>query len=850
MKIGNIEVKKLYLGALELEKVYAGIHLAYTKSHPVPVEYDGLTFTAQEAGSTILYAPSTVSTAEYSTNGTNWISADNVTITLSNVGDKVYFRGVISGNQTASNCAKFIMTGLVAASGSIMSMYNNNPDDLILSYNYTFYGMFKDCTSLVTAPELPATTLTSNCYNHMFYGCTSLTTAPELTTTTLTSYCYAYMFQNCTSLINLPELPATTVLDRSYYYMFNGCTSLVDISNFELPGTTLNINSYGYMFANCSSIEKAPELPVANLASNCYAYMFQNCVSLTETPIIYNEPNASSCYSSMFSGCSNLSKITVDVATWDISNTGGWVKNVAATGAFYNLGGAYIPFGTSGIPTGWIIAKENLTFTAQQANSTIKYNKCSVTTAEYSTDGTNWNNANGVTITLANVGDKVYFRGKVSGNQSDSVYANFTMTGLVGASGSLMSMYNNNPNDTTMTYEKSLQTLFRDCTSLVTTPELPATTLSINCYNNLFYGCTSLVTAPELPATDLKDGCYYHMFYGCTSLVTAPELPATTLKTYCYTGMFYGCTSLVTAPELPATALITSSYGNQWTSTDGMFYGCSSLNYIKCLATSMQSNSTTNWVYGVASTGTFVTPSTTNWTTGVSGIPTGWTRVNSDPQTEYDGLTFTAKQANSTVKYTKSSYTTAEYSTDGTNWNNANDVTITLANVGDKVYFRGEISGTQSSSNYANFTMTGIIAASGSIMSMYNKDAEETTISTPWSFYRLFYNCTSLTTAPDLTATTLSGGNMYNEMFYACTSLEKSGKIYTAPSKTATFKITFSGCNSLSYIEYYGSSWNTSNASSWVNGVASQGDFYNLGGASITSGTSGIPSGWTTHTTK
>ena len=34
--------------------------------------------------------------------------------------------------------------------------------------------MFYGCTSLVEAPELPATTLAERCYSDMFYGCTSL----------------------------------------------------------------------------------------------------------------------------------------------------------------------------------------------------------------------------------------------------------------------------------------------------------------------------------------------------------------------------------------------------------------------------------------------------------------------------------------------------------------------------------------------------------------------------------------------------------------------------------------------------------------------------------------------------
>jgi hypothetical protein len=57
-----------------------------------------------------------------------------------------------------------------------------------------------------------------------------------------------------------------------------------------------------------------------------------------------------------------------------------------------------------------------------------------------------------------------------------------------------------------------------------------------------------------------------------------------------------------------------------------MFYGCTSLNHIVCLATNISaSNCTTDWVNGVASTGTFVKDhNMTSWTTGNSGIPTGW----------------------------------------------------------------------------------------------------------------------------------------------------------------------------------------------------------------------------------
>ena len=110
----------------------------------------------------------------------------------------------------------------------------------------------------------------------------------------------------------------------------------------------------------------------------------------------------------------------------------------------------------------------------------------------------------------------------------------------------------------------------------------------------------------------------------CTSLTTAPDLPATTLVDHCYREMFYGCTNLTTAPTLPAPTLVNQCYYY-------MFYGCSHLNSITCLATSgiSENSSTSSWVYGVSSTGTFTKASgVTSWPTGSYGIPSGWTVVS------------------------------------------------------------------------------------------------------------------------------------------------------------------------------------------------------------------------------
>lgn len=162
--------------------------------------------------------------------------------------------------------------------------------------------------------------------------------------------------------------------------------------------------------------------------------------------------------------------------------------------------------------------------------------------------------------------------------------------------------------------------MFKGCSSLTKAPELPATTAAYDCYKYMFQDCYSLTTPPpELPATTLAISCYESMFQDCWLLTTAPKLPAINLTMSCYSSMFQNCTSLTTAPELPATTLLDACYNS-------MFSGCSSLNYIKMLATDVSDSSCLSWwVYGVASSGTFVKDASTTLPTGINGIPDGWT---------------------------------------------------------------------------------------------------------------------------------------------------------------------------------------------------------------------------------
>ena len=273
----------------------------------------------------------------------------------------------------------------------------------------------------------------------------------------------------------------------------------------------------------------------------------------------------------------------------------------------------------------------------------------------YSIDnGTTWSAASSITLSV-NAGDKILWKGittpqlgsgigkfsgdtnvryTVEGNIMALLYGDDfkEQTSLEGKDYAFFYLFGGNPNVTSAENlslpaitlaNQFYRQMFQGCTSLTTAPELPATTLATNCYYSMFRGCTSLTTAPQLPATTLTSGCYSYMFNGCTSLTTAPELPATTLANNCYNNMFNGCTNLTTAPDLPATTLVDYCYSS-------MFKGCTSLNSIKCLATEIHIWScTTNWVSGVAASGTFTKASSmSSWTEGTSGIPSGWTVVD------------------------------------------------------------------------------------------------------------------------------------------------------------------------------------------------------------------------------
>lgn len=236
---------------------------------------------------------------------------------------------------------------------------------------------------------------------------------------------------------------------------------------------------------------------------------------------------------------------------------------------------------------------------------------------QYKINNGEWQTWDLSAVSLAD-GDKMYLKSDDARPMSEAgyIYKYFVMTGSIAASGNIMSLLN----FITTLADYVFYYLFKDCKSLTSAPELPATTLANFCYAFMFSGCTSLTTAPTLPATTLAQRCYFAMFENCNALTTAPELPVTALKWYCYQNMFGGCTSLTTAPTLPATTLVEGCYYF-------MFHNCTKLNYVKAMfiETTSANPALANWLTGVAQYGTFIKNADATWTNIDANVPPFWT---------------------------------------------------------------------------------------------------------------------------------------------------------------------------------------------------------------------------------
>ena len=265
---------------------------------------------------------------------------DNNTLTLENVGDRVYFYGTegrfssMAVNMGYANPQAFNVfqgTGKLKTGGMLQSLLGRDCPEMNTDYCFTglFYyntalvdaselvlcenlvkgcyrDMFSNCSNLVYGPcgFSEAEIAPDQCYYDMFYKCSKLTTAPAvLPATTVGQSAYYYMF-NGTAITSAPYLPATNIAGSCYAFMFENCTSLLTTQEV-LPATTLAPSCYLGMYSNCRKLSIPPRLPAMTMASGCYRWMFDNA-GITQCPDLPATTLADNCYYGMFDSCFNL----------------------------------------------------------------------------------------------------------------------------------------------------------------------------------------------------------------------------------------------------------------------------------------------------------------------------------------------------------------------------------------------------------------------------------------------------------------------------------------------------------------------------------------------------------------
>lgn len=242
------------------------------------------------------------------------------------------------------------------------------------------------------------------------------------------------------------------------------------------------------------------------------------------------------------------------------------------------------------------------------------------TNLEYSFNKTSWTQLHlGSTVSLQ-AGDKIYFRGYnpngwsygrgPDGSSSNNYWTTLMFSAKYNVSGNIMTLIDKVGETTTIPCAYCFLRLFSNDGGGTTIPnkskmvsakylEMPATTITRNCYNNMFNNNDELLYPPQiLPATTLYRSCYQNMFMRDYKLLEGPILPAATLVQECYANLFYNCSALK-----KITCYATSGMGSGTSGTSG----------------------TGNWVLNVPAGGDFYKASSASWPTGTAGIPSGWT---------------------------------------------------------------------------------------------------------------------------------------------------------------------------------------------------------------------------------
>ena len=191
-------------------------------------------------------------------------------------------------------------------------------------------------------------------------------------------------------------------------------------------------------------------------------------------------------------------------------------------------------------------------------------------------------------------------------------------------------------------------------------------------------------------------------------------------------------------------------------------------------------------------------------------------------------------------------YTILKYRINAGEWVDYNNGIGIDLKLGENVQFYGDYH--YATVRYCSFNIIGKCSLSGNCMSIaYYNDFHKRNKVIGSAFMYLFENCDSIVSvSSDFLPATMLSANCYYQMFYNCTSLETAPELPATTLATGCYYNMFRGCSKLNYIKaMFTTTPSSSYTSYWVDGVASSGTFVkNKNATWNVTGYDGIPSGW------
>ena len=478
-----------------------------------------VTFTAEKTQTFMMTVNGpTIPNLEYSVNEGEWKTVvANTKVDFGGENSTLRLRGTNNLTGTAANDSHYSTITFtkndvpVECTGDIRTLLDWKNYKKVDTKDALFCWLFGACVALTSAPELPPTTLSANCYYGMFSGCTNLKTAPALPATKLADYCYYDMFYGCTNLKTAPTLPAETLAEGCYSSMFESCTNLSSVTMLA-PSDQIAGDRFTEWLTNAGTEE----------------------------------------------GITRTLKVTDAAAYYKLESEGVLPDN-------WKKGNCNLDTG----PCLTFTAAKAQTFTM---TATEDY---TISGLEYSVNGGEWKTVEkNKEVSFGGENGTLRLRGTnpegTAKDMNSSSTITFTGNEPVACTGDIRTLLDYKNYKTVETNQARFCKLFYNCKVLTSAPDLPATSLADYCYAYMFYVCSKLQEAPKLPATKLVEQCYGSMFESCTNLKTAIELPAETLADGCYNWMFYDCSNLTSVTMLAPSDQISNRTFEGWLNDAGL----------------------------------------------------------------------------------------------------------------------------------------------------------------------------------------------------------------------------------------------------------------------------------------